>query len=118
MDNNPLNHLNTKKLGAVERRWVSELAQFDFQIVCIALVARMWWQIPGRSECVAVAQTFQDTRNVLTVQATKPCVALCQETSASPKHTSMSSLPSFDMTALVSLQWVNPVIASFQILNC
>ena len=32
-DNNPLNHLNTAKLGAVEQRWVADLAQFDFQIV-------------------------------------------------------------------------------------
>ncbi|KAJ7983607.1 hypothetical protein DPEC_G00375410 [Dallia pectoralis] len=32
-DNNPLSHLKTAKLGAVEQRWVSELARFDFQIL-------------------------------------------------------------------------------------
>lgn len=32
-DNNPLSHLNTAKLSAVEQRCVLELAWFDFQIV-------------------------------------------------------------------------------------
>lgn len=31
-DNNPLSHLATAKLGAVEQRWASELAAFDFSI--------------------------------------------------------------------------------------
>ena len=30
-DNNPLSHLDTLKLGAVEQRWASELAAFDFK---------------------------------------------------------------------------------------
>lgn len=31
-DNNPLRHLNTAKLGAVEQRWAAQLALFDFVI--------------------------------------------------------------------------------------
>ena len=31
-DNNPLSHLQTAKLGAVEQRWASELASFDLDI--------------------------------------------------------------------------------------
>uniref|UniRef100_A0A3B1KA92 Gypsy retrotransposon integrase-like protein 1 n=1 Tax=Astyanax mexicanus TaxID=7994 RepID=A0A3B1KA92_ASTMX len=31
-DNNPLCHLNTAKLGAVEQRWVAQLAAFDFDV--------------------------------------------------------------------------------------
>ena len=31
-DNNPLSHLRTAKLGAIEQRWVSELARFDFDL--------------------------------------------------------------------------------------
>ena len=31
-DNSPLVHLNTAKLGAVEQRWVAQLANFDYQI--------------------------------------------------------------------------------------
>ena len=29
----PLSHLQTAKLGALEQRWESELAQFDYEIV-------------------------------------------------------------------------------------
>lgn len=31
-DNNPLSHLETAKLGAIEQRWVAQLASFDFEI--------------------------------------------------------------------------------------
>lgn len=31
-DNNPLSYLKTAKLGAVEQRWVSELAAFHFEV--------------------------------------------------------------------------------------
>ena len=31
-DNNPLSHLKTAKLGAVEQRWASQLALFNFKI--------------------------------------------------------------------------------------
>ncbi len=31
-DNNPLCHLNTAGLGAIEQRWVTQLAVFDFEI--------------------------------------------------------------------------------------
>lgn len=31
-DNNPLCHLNSAKLGAVEQRWVAQLAPFDFEV--------------------------------------------------------------------------------------
>ncbi|XP_072293407.1 uncharacterized protein [Eucyclogobius newberryi] len=32
IDNNPLRHLSTAKLGAVEQRWASQLASFDFEL--------------------------------------------------------------------------------------
>lgn len=31
-DNNPLVHLQTAKLSALERRWVARLAKFDFSL--------------------------------------------------------------------------------------
>ncbi|XP_038162776.1 uncharacterized protein LOC119797673 [Cyprinodon tularosa] len=31
-DNNPVAHLQTAKLGAVEQRWVAQLASFDFEV--------------------------------------------------------------------------------------
>ncbi|KAI3361878.1 hypothetical protein L3Q82_002197 [Scortum barcoo] len=32
MDNNPLSHLSSAKLGATEQRWAAQLASFDFEI--------------------------------------------------------------------------------------
>lgn len=32
IDNNPLSHLQTAKLGAPEQRWVNQLAEFDLDI--------------------------------------------------------------------------------------
>lgn len=32
-DNNPLSHLKTAKLRAVEQRWASQLAMFDFEML-------------------------------------------------------------------------------------
>ena len=31
-DNNPLSYLDSAKLGAMEKRWVAELALFDYEI--------------------------------------------------------------------------------------
>lgn len=31
-DNNPLSHLSSTKLGALEQRWAAQLASFDFDI--------------------------------------------------------------------------------------
>lgn len=31
-DNNPLSHLSSAKLGAVEHRWAAQLASFDFEL--------------------------------------------------------------------------------------
>lgn len=31
-DNNPVAHLQTARLGAVEQRWVAQLASFDFEV--------------------------------------------------------------------------------------
>lgn len=31
-DNNPVAHLQSARLGAVEQRWVAQLASFDFEV--------------------------------------------------------------------------------------
>lgn len=61
---------------------------------------------------MAETQTFQDTHNILS----KPHqLVSCQETSAGPQQVSMSSFPSFDITALASLQQVDSIKASFKL---
>ena len=64
-DNNPLSHLQTAKLGAVEQRWTSQLASFDFTAPGVAMVILMhspdnilivWYQeqeFPQLSDCFA-----------------------------------------------------------------
>lgn len=94
---------------------MAELAQFDFQIVYrpgsqnagADALSRQY----AEPQDVAKIHNFQDTRNILS----KPHqVVSCQETSVGPKHGSMSSFPSFDISALASLQQVDPTIAAFQ----
>ena len=41
-DNNPLSHLQTAKLGAIEQRWAAELALFDLNI----RPERSWYLTP------------------------------------------------------------------------
>ena len=72
-DNNPRSHLKTAKLGAVEQRWVSELAQFDFQVVYrpgshnagADALSRQYTE--ARSPEDRVVQTFKDTQGALSV---------------------------------------------------
>lgn len=49
-DNNPLCHLMTAKLGAIEQRWVAQLSVFDFEVK----------YCPGRSDAAADALSRQE----------------------------------------------------------
>lgn len=40
-DNNPLSHLSSAKLGALEQHWVAEFMSFNFEICCLARVTQM-----------------------------------------------------------------------------
>lgn len=50
-DNNPLCHLKSAKLGAIEQRWVAQLAAFDFEVQ----------YRPGRSNTAANALSRQSS---------------------------------------------------------
>lgn len=72
-DNNPLCHLNTAKLGAVEQRWAAQLAIFDFEVQ----------YRPGRSNTAADALSRRpgmEGMEVVTEDSEYDgCVAVCSE---------------------------------------
>lgn len=70
-DNNPLCHLNTAKLGAIEQRWVAQLAVFDFDVQ----------YRPGRCNTAANALSrrpgLEGTEVVTEDSEFDDCVAIC-----------------------------------------
>uniref|UniRef100_A0A3B3H9D6 Gypsy retrotransposon integrase-like protein 1 n=1 Tax=Oryzias latipes TaxID=8090 RepID=A0A3B3H9D6_ORYLA len=93
-DNNPLCHLNSAKLGAVEQRWVSELARFDFQI-CYR---------PGRQNkgADALSRQYVGQQEVHTGSV------------GVPNTSSTTSFPTLDVKALVRLQSGDGLISTFR----
>lgn len=111
-DNNPLSYLQTAKLGAVEQRWASELAVFNFEIKyrpgpsnrnADALSRQLHPQSPsGLLPGVKIPQEVQDQTDV--GQLGDAVVATCRAIGAFP------SRPKAD---LISLQAADPVIGPF-----
>lgn len=67
-DNNPLCHLKTAKLGAVEQRWVAQLSVFDFDVK----------YRPGRHNTAANALSRQSLAGEPTIpDEYDDCVAIC-----------------------------------------
>ncbi len=67
-DNNPLCHLKTGKLGAVEQRWVAQLSVFDFDVK----------YRPGRHNTAADALSRQPLAGEPTIpDEYDDCVAIC-----------------------------------------
>lgn len=70
-DNNPLCHLNTAKLGAIEQRWVAQLAVFDFVVQ----------YRPGRCNTAADALSrrpgLEEKEEVTEDSEYDGCVAIC-----------------------------------------
>ena len=114
-DNNPLSHLQTAKLGAVEQRWVSELARFDYEIV----------YRPGRQNGAADALSRQYSGMAPESPELYPsngsprggglqaAVSEEQAALASPALVSTTTFPSYSMKSLSMLQQTDPDIASF-----
>lgn len=70
-DNNPLCHLNTARLGAIEQRWVAQLAVFDFEVQ----------YRPGRCNTAADALSrragLEEQEEVTEDSEYDGCVAIC-----------------------------------------
>ena len=69
-DNNPLCHLNSAKLGAIEQRWVAQLAPFDFEVQ----------YRPGRCNAAADAlsrQSFAGEPHLNEDEEFDGCISIC-----------------------------------------
>ena len=115
-DNNPLSHLQTARLGAIEQRWVSELARFDYVIE----------YRPGKLNGNADALSRQPARPGEAVDAAAPGgvemeghlrqVVLeqggCGNTGV--EGNCSSSFPVYSEEVLAAQQQVDPVIEAFR----
>lgn len=100
-DNNPLCHLNTAKLGALEQRWYSQLAPFNLNMKYrpgsrngnADALSRQYSE-PSVSEEIASGDEEQEEK----------CLGFQCE---------ISALPGYSQTDLSKLQGLDPVIAPF-----
>ncbi len=112
--NNPLSHLHTAKLGAMEQQWVSELARFDYEIV----------YRPGRQNAAADALSRQysepfsdeeDPRSDNHSAQPIPQHIECDEQAAEPttQTEATTSFPLYSAQSLARLQQADPEITAF-----
>ena len=129
-DNNPLTYLQSKcKLKAVEQRWVSELANFNFNIKYRAgkqntnadALSRLNWEKPEECDVDQVEATLASSLNTTAVPesvreqllqsavflAENPSAVVEQLTVDPPQQYSTSPVPSWDSKQLAKLQNVD-----------
>ena len=96
-DNNPLCHLQTAKLGALEQRWVSQLASFDYKLE----------YRPGHSNGNADALSRQYVDRLIPGTAIPNELYQSPQTTPAPHETfihEVSAMPGFSRQELSSLQ--------------
>lgn len=111
-DNNPLSHLSTAKLGALEQRWAAQLAAFDFTIK----------YRPGRTNgnADALSRQYQPPEAMASIETLlpgTPLPILPPQTKLQPHQqvtqSAVSVLPSHSATDLSALQNNDPTISVF-----
>lgn len=135
-DNNPLCHLKTAKLGAIEQRWVAQLAVFDFEVK----------YRPGRHNTAADALSRHPSAGELNIpDEYDNCVAICNvvnkgtvlepdlviagesccrvrqiraldcgEDTGNDNQGSTHTMPGYKVQELVDFQKNDPIISSFR----
>lgn len=103
-DNNPLSYLKTANLGAIEQRWASELALFDFEIK----------YRPGSSNRNADALSRQTATDPILDFAPGSTVPLqLQHLRREVDCSAIDALPARPKADLRTLQMADPVLARF-----
>lgn len=112
-DNNPLSYLQTAKLGAVEQRWASQLALFDFDIKYRSGVlnknADALSRLPDPPAPASMSEMAPGTAIPLVLQRAQPSVH-----PVSPHAASCGTIDAFPVRGkpeLKALQAADPVLA-------
>ena len=112
-DNNPLSYLQSAKLGAVEQRWASELAVFDFEI--------KYRPGPTNRNADALSRQLHSQSTSLLFPGLKvppevhePAKALLESAHAmAATCQAIGAFPSRPKADLIALQATDPVIGTF-----
>ncbi|XP_063059157.1 retrovirus-related Pol polyprotein from transposon 412 [Engraulis encrasicolus] len=104
-DNNPLSHLSSAKLGALEQRWASQLASFDFDIKYRS----------GKSNGNADSLSRQHPSGPVETLAPgtalpRPLQEVLQPAPAEVIQAAMTVLPGHSSTEIAELQQADPTI--------
>lgn len=111
-DNNPLSHLSTAKLGALEQGWVAQLSSFDFSIK----------YRPGCSNCNAdaLSRQYEQSESMAPIEAVLPGTSLpgtLLQIKTMPQQqvtqSIVSVLPSHSSADLAALQRDEPTVSVF-----
>ncbi|KAJ8010306.1 hypothetical protein DPEC_G00073670 [Dallia pectoralis] len=114
-DNNPLSHLKTAKLGAIEQRWVSILARFDFDVVYrpgrengnVDALSRQYSENQNTGDPSESMEETEEVTSSLTAGIRSGYAAVVSE------HGSSFSFPVCSAEGLAAQQQEDPVIRSF-----
>lgn len=111
-DNNPLCYLQTAKLGAVEHRWASQLAMFDFKVIYRPGPTNKNADALSRMADVPPSCSIEEVAAGITVPTE------IQASFESPKtvlasSSAVAAVPYRDKAGLRKLQAVDPVIGAF-----
>ena len=83
-DNNPLEHFNSVNLGAAERRWVAQLANFNYILKCHPRKENskaLSWKPPEASATMAIATEEAERQEQLDLGSTPagvPHIKFCE----------------------------------------
>lgn len=102
-DNNPLSHLQTAKFGAIEQRWVSDLARFDFEVQ----------YRPGRQNTAADALSRQTPVVSAIGQSISNQIEEKEHIVMVNEQTTTWSFPVFSPEVWAAQQQADPIIARF-----
>ena len=121
-DNNPLSYLQTAKLGATEMKWVSQLAQFNFEVKFrsgksngnadalsrkpIPQVRTLTCHSESAIQKVICSSPLMDIHREISVTPTAICSVQVE-----PTVDATETFPGYQTTEIVSLQKFDPTIS-------